>query len=513
MAKKTRPAAPKLVLGWKVTKGMDPEYWLEPGAKPGGHLKNHLETVAAQDITQHTMIVAQSGSGKSFFLGRLIEEIVLRTRCQVLVLDPNSDFRKIYAPTEPDYWKKKAKYDTTKRRGFLPDEASRAQFWQRWKPKSKKVYTAKGGSSAHVERLVVNWHALSIDWLFRESDPARRTELWHFHRFMHLVTLLLEPAQINAGRGQRKGKTIKPRRKEKALLDLIKKLSLGLAKGKGDPRDDMARMVEIITNHPAFRRKKNAPTRPVESAEGHDLESRRDNTIDRAASHMSYVSPDTVRYYFSVLHERRQSDLFTFHANRSSAPDHEQIRVVDLPSIDDDEHRAIIVSYFLEREWNEARERWRVALSRGRDLDERVPVFIVVDEAHNFVFAEARNPTQVRLQEQFRRIAAEGRKFGLFLILVTQRPDKIDRWVVSEMENRALMKIGSDFVLRKTGKLLGLNSHTQETSARCLEFDSGRVMLIGPWAGKEDRFLYGALRRTEEGGRNLREESWMVVKR
>ncbi len=50
----------------------------------------------SKEFSKHTAILAQSGSGKSFFLGRLIEELLLKTECKVLILDPNSDFVRIH---------------------------------------------------------------------------------------------------------------------------------------------------------------------------------------------------------------------------------------------------------------------------------------------------------------------------------------------------------------------------------------------------------------------------------
>lgn len=43
-------------------------------------------------LKSHTLIVGQSGSGKSFMLGRLLEEIVLSSEAGILLLDPNADF-------------------------------------------------------------------------------------------------------------------------------------------------------------------------------------------------------------------------------------------------------------------------------------------------------------------------------------------------------------------------------------------------------------------------------------
>jgi DNA helicase HerA-like ATPase len=121
-----------------------------------------------------------------------------------------------------------------------------------------------------------------------------------------------------------------------------------------------------------------------------------------------------------------------------------RLQVVDLPSIDEARFRLLTVSTLLEFEWIRARRKWESALPKEADKDFRVPTFIIVDEAHNLIPADPRNHNETRLREQFRTIAAEGRKFGLFLILVSQRPDKLDPWVLSECANRAVMKIGSE---------------------------------------------------------------------
>ena len=51
--------------------------------------------IPTKKIDKHTEIIAQSGSGKSFLLGRLIEEIKIKSKSRCLNLDPNGDFRKI----------------------------------------------------------------------------------------------------------------------------------------------------------------------------------------------------------------------------------------------------------------------------------------------------------------------------------------------------------------------------------------------------------------------------------
>jgi DNA helicase HerA-like ATPase len=84
----------------------------------------------------------------------------------------------------------------------------------------------------------------------------------------------------------------------------------------------------------------------------------------------------------------------------------------------------LVLNSVLATIWEEARDEWGEAVETGED--ERVPTFVVVDEAHNLIPSQPRGLGAEALREQFRAIAAEGRKYGLFLIVCTQRPDKID---------------------------------------------------------------------------------------
>jgi len=65
------------------------------------------------------------------------------------------------------------------------------------------------------------------------------------------------------------------------------------------------------------------------------------------------------------------------------------------------------------------------------------PVFVFIEEAHNFV----PNKENTLSKGIIKRIAAEGRKFGVFLILITQRPNKIDPDVLSQCNSQIIMRI------------------------------------------------------------------------
>jgi type IV secretory pathway VirB4 component len=92
-----------LVLGWQVNTEGHPIYWLNENVKVGLQNNSDLLRVSADLMDSHTVIVAQSGSGKSFFLGRLIEELLMRTKCRCLIFDPDGDFSRMDQINE-DVW-------------------------------------------------------------------------------------------------------------------------------------------------------------------------------------------------------------------------------------------------------------------------------------------------------------------------------------------------------------------------------------------------------------------------
>ncbi|MCL4438432.1 MAG: ATP-binding protein [Candidatus Thermoplasmatota archaeon] len=67
----------------------------------------------------------------------------------------------------------------------------------------------------------------------------------------------------------------------------------------------------------------------------------------------------------------------------------------------------------------------------------RFPVFVFIEEAHNFV-----PPLSGTLISQMiKKIASEGRKFGIFLVVITQRPCKIDQDVLSQCNSQIILRI------------------------------------------------------------------------
>ena len=101
------------------------------------------------------------------------------------------------------------------------------------------------------------------------------------------------------------------------------------------------------------------------------------------------------------------------------------LSVVDLSGLDDD-----VSDYIAFRILSDAYE--KVA---GGEFE--YPVFVFVEEAHKFIPGTGSTYSSGIIK----KIAAEGRKFGVFLVVITQRPSKIHSDALSQCNSQIIMRI------------------------------------------------------------------------
>ncbi len=77
------------------------------------------------------------------------------------------------------------------------------------------------------------------------------------------------------------------------------------------------------------------------------------------------------------------------------------------------------------------------ALFELRKLGKIPPMLMVVEEAHNYCPQQGK----VASSQILRTIAAEGRKFGLGMAIISQRPAKIDKNVLSQCNTQFILKV------------------------------------------------------------------------
>ena len=75
------------------------------------------------------------------------------------------------------------------------------------------------------------------------------------------------------------------------------------------------------------------------------------------------------------------------------------------------------------------------------DKEKIQPIALFCDEAHLYIPQEVKDGVETFSLNSFERIAKEGRKYGVGLVVITQRPSEVDRTVLSQSSNYVAMRL------------------------------------------------------------------------
>jgi DNA helicase HerA-like ATPase len=161
-----------------------------------------------------------------------------------------------------------------------------------------------------------------------------------------------------------------------------------------------------------------------------------------------------------------------------------QLSVIDLSGLEDE-----VSDYIAYKILSEIYER-----AAGGEF--KYPVFVFIEEAHRFIPPEGRTYSS----KIIRKISAEGRKFGVFLILITQRPSKIHSDALSQCNSQIIMRITNPEDQRAV-------SVSSERMSRDLLDDLpglniGEAVIVGEMT-KAPVMVRVKRRRTQEGGADI----------
>jgi uncharacterized protein len=167
--------------------------------------------------------------------------------------------------------------------------------------------------------------------------------------------------------------------------------------------------------------------------------------------------------------------------------------VVDLGSLDSINEQRLISETVLSTLW--------------RNRSRRQPCLIVIDEAHNVCPGQPADAVMALATNYAALIAAEGRKFGLYLLTSTQRPTKVHEEVLSQCDNLLLMRMNSEADL----------AHLRNTFSfvpagliqRATTFRQGESLVAGKFAPHPTYVKFGE-RLSQEGGADI-PTSWAAA--
>jgi DNA helicase HerA-like ATPase len=352
---------------------------LEPGVRFG---------LDAAGFNRHTFFCGQSGSGKTYALGTVLERLLLETTLRIVVLDPNSDFVRLGALRE----------------GAAPEAAAR------YRESARGVAVRRAGA-AGADRLHVR---------FTGCAPEEQA-----------AVLQLDPIR---------------------------------------DRDEYGALVELVEQA--------AGAQPVDTATfARRLLESDDERVRMLGARVRNLGIHRWQIW-STGDEGSLQDLV--------GPDGPRCLVVDLGSLETRGEQAIAAESVLAALW--------------RRRGDREPVLVVIDEAHNVCPRIAPDEVTELATEHAVRIAAEGRKFGLYLLVSTQRPQRVHELVVSQVDNLVLMRMNAAADLGYIADVLSFAPRA--LLERSAGFDLGESLVAGKIASHPALVRFGP-RLSEEGGSDV----------
>lgn len=362
-----------------------------------GQLLGNADTPAvslqAAGFGRHTFLCGQSGSGKTYALGVILERLLVETDLRIVIIDPNSDYVRL------------GELRTTP-----PADGSSDPLAERYSQSASGIRVlrpAKRGS-ASPDALRLRFSTLSREnqGLLLQMDPlADRDE---YDAYRSIVQ--------NLGR------------ERYSLADIQRAAAETLAAGS---RDIALRIANLGVSE-----------------------------WDIWAEEDQAAVSDLVRDW--------------------------RVLVLDVGGFEHPAEKSLVASALLNELW--------------RQRTERQPTLIVVDEAHNIYPQEPDHAIQARATERAIAIAGEGRKFGLYLLLATQRPQKIHVNVLSQCDNLVLMRMNST---EDVGHLAETFSFISPSLlARSTTFSQGQALIAGKIAPTPLLAQFGR-RLSQEGGSDV----------
>lgn len=428
-------------------------------------------------LGHHTLIVGQSGSGKSFMLARLLEEILLRTSARVVIFDPNGDFDRF------DEHVTSAWSDPRLARA-LSDAAA---AWRRFH---------NSGSHQTVGREV---EVLDT----QEAFETRWTE-------RSVCSLRLSGRAVSSGEGARRASPRSHFAQLKFDWSTLDEFRDWLFEIRGKPSHAARLGLLACTAYADFEATR-AWSRPRDNLDGLIEICQEFAQQDIALKHYQYLkrlSDDDWKEVRAILESvrRHHSALFSRSPATIDSDPSQYLRAMCNGAVDDrsapdvlhlgleqarPDDALVAAELVLGTLWNLMKAR------KIRSSDRLEPVFVVFDECQIFAPDAPKQPLEARLCERLVQIASEGRKYGIYLVLATQRPTKLEPRLVAECENQCILRLQGHAEHAFATNVLGID---ERRAKQIQDFRLGHALLAGQWVGGVEAPVRIVPARVELGG-------------
>lgn len=104
-----------------------------------------------------------------------------------------------------------------------------------------------------------------------------------------------------------------------------------------------------------------------------------------------------------------------------------------------DIRRLQMISSYMIKKFYKKRRKYQDARERGLEEEYFPMFFIIMDESHNFAPKNRYSP----IGNVLRTIGLEARKYGVFLLMVTQKPDSLDETIVAQLNTKIIYRLNT----------------------------------------------------------------------
>lgn len=364
-------------------------------------------------LRRHLAVIAQTGAGKSYTVGVVLEQLLQRGGT-IVVFDPNSDYVLMRRA----------------RNGHLTPFASRVQVYRLPTSQRRRVSDAAIGE---VQPLRVRFSALDADEICDITGISDRA-----YNIRHAVRTAV----------RRLGE------QDFTPEDLVNELEHMAYGGDSTDLSPDADEEEDVEN----------------STETSSLSKDEIAGAQKALKYIERLTHESIWGFDDLPIDRLLRPM--------------SLSVIDLAGAD-----FWLSDFVVEKV---LREIWYRALTQGLAY----PVFVVLEEAHNFV----PNNGGRRAAQIIRRIASEGRKFGIFLVLITQRPYRIHQDTLSQCNSQIIMRLTNpedQNAVRRSSEGI-----SERLLADLPGLNVGEAVIVGPLV-RAPVMVQVAGRASQEGGNDL----------
>ncbi len=183
-----------------------------------------------------------------------------------------------------------------------------------------------------------------------------------------------------------------------------------------------------------------------------------------------------------------------------------KINVINLVELTE-RQANIAVSFYLEEMLDDRKKATRQRKGKKDTQEPKfpAPVLVVLEEAHVFVPKDEDTETKYYAS----KVAREGRKFGLGLVIVSQRPRGIDANILSQMGSLAVMRmVQQDDQMQVSA---ASESLSRDLVDQLTSLNPGEAIFAGQWVNLPTFVKVDEVKERKIGGDQKAVEEWMQL--